>query len=219
MLKTKIKKAIAVVWIMALASSTFAATQIGTGSVVTDSSFDSPINWDETFNGTANASGSVTWIIVKARIDPSLNMAISGTGIDLGTLTPWVVSSWSLDLEIWTNAASWVNVTVSSASWALVNTSDNSTIINSTHTWESYKFKSALNDTTDSSYSAAEINRTANLDQEITDSSEQTIYTTSKPERTDWVNDVKFTVEAKATEETPAWEYQDTLTFTVIGNI
>jgi hypothetical protein len=74
--------------------------------------------------------------------------------------------------------------------------------INSNNTGESYKFKSTLNDTTDSRFT--NINRVASLDQEITDSTEYTIYTTEKPERTDGVNDVTFTVEAKASEETPA---------------
>jgi hypothetical protein len=102
---------------MAIASSSFALTQIGTGSVVTDSSFDSAINWDETFNGTANASGSVTGIIVKAVVAPTLNMAISDKEIDLGTLNPdGTAASGTLDLEIGTNAASGVKVTVRSGS-------------------------------------------------------------------------------------------------------
>jgi hypothetical protein len=87
MINTKMKKALAIVAITALtATSAYAATQIGTGSVTGDASFDSPINWDETFGGTANASGSVSDIIVKAVVEPSLNMEISASLIDLGNL-------------------------------------------------------------------------------------------------------------------------------------
>ena len=222
MLKTKIKKALAVMSIMALASSTFAVTQIGTGSVVGDNTFDSPINWDETFGGTGNASGSVTGIIVKAVVAPTLNMAISGKEIDLWTLNPdWTVASGNLDLEIGTNAASGVKISVKSWSGWLTNTSNSSIQINNLTddgNAETYKFKSALNAASDSTVTG--FNATAALNDDVNDNTtEHTVYTTNKPEKTDWVNDVTFTVESAIDYGTPAGNYQDTLTFTVLGNI
>ncbi len=222
MLKTKIKKAIAVVWIMAIASSSFAVTQIGTGSVVGDATFDSAINWDDTFGGTANASGSVTGIIVKAVVAPTLNMAISAKEIDLGILNPdGTVASGTLDLEIGTNAASGVKISVRSWSGWLTNISNNAIQINDLTTddnAESYKFKSALNAAADSTVTG--FISTAALNTEVDDNTtEHTVYETNKPEVTDGVNDVTFTVESAINYGTPAGNYQDTLTFTVLGNI
>jgi len=222
MLKTKIQKTIAVLSIMALVNSTLAITQIGTGSVVTDGTFDTAINWDDTFGGTANASGSVTWIIVKALVAPTLNMAISDKEIDLWTLNPdWTVASWTLDLEIGTNAASWVQISVRSGSGWLTNLANNAIQINNLTTdgnAESYIFKSALNAATDSG--VAGFLATAALNTEVNDNTtEHTIYSTNKPETTNWVNDVTFTVESAINYGTPGGSYQDTLTFTVLGNI
>ncbi len=222
MLKTKIQKAVAVMSIIAIASSTFAVTQIGTGSVVTDGAFDTAINWDDTFGGTANASGSITGIIVKAVVAPTLNMAISDKEIDLGTLDPgWTVASGTLDLEIGTNAASGVQISVKSGSGWLTNTANAAIQINNLTTdgnAESYVFKSALNAATDSGVTG--FSATAALNTEVNDNAtEHTVYSTNKPETTNGVNDVTFTVESAINYGTPAGNYQDTLTFTVLGNI
>ncbi|NCO31752.1 hypothetical protein GW891_02905, partial [bacterium] len=88
MLKTKIKKAIAIASIAAMTATTlgttFAASNIGTGTVSGSGAFDSAIVWDDAFPGFA--TGSVSGIKVKAKVLPSLNMTISATQIDLGTL-------------------------------------------------------------------------------------------------------------------------------------
>jgi hypothetical protein len=108
MIKTKIKKAAALAGILAITTASLGtafATQIGTGSVTGDASFDSPINWDDTYGNPGNASGSVANILVKATIEPTLNMEISTGTLDLGNLIPGTESSASLNIEIGTNAA------------------------------------------------------------------------------------------------------------------
>ena len=215
------KKALAIVALTALSiTSAYAATQIGTGSVTGDSSFDSAINWDGTFGNTANASGSVSNILVKAVVEPTLNMEISTGTINLGTLQAWVEASWDLDLEIGTNAANWASITARSQSGWLTNTSDNSVQINDlTDDWvaESYKFLSAIDASADSTVSG--FSQDASLDTEVDDNTtEHTIYTSNKPQASDWVNDVKFTVKATADAQTPAGNYEDHITFTVTGN-
>lgn len=198
--------------------SLFAAVQIGTGSVVGTGAFDSPILWDETFGGTANASGSVSNIKVIARVYPSLNMQISTGLIDLGVLVPNVASQWSLQIEVGTNAAGGVTVTARSQRGGLYNTGANSYINNLTTDGiaESYKFLSSPgpNDSSFSTYT-----KTANLNVEVNDTTtDHVVMTTNKPEKTQNVDDVTFTVEATVTDETPAGDYDDFITFTVSGN-
>jgi hypothetical protein len=201
-------------------TSAYAATQIGTGSVTWDSSFDSPINWDWTFGGSANASGSVSDIVVRAVVEPSLNMEISAGLIDLWTLTPWNEASGDVNLEIGTNAVNGASITARSQSGWLTNTSDNNVQINDLTTdWiaESYKFVSAIDAAADSDVSG--FTQTASLDTEVDDNTtEHVVYDSNKPQRTDWVNDVKFTVKATTNAQTPAGNYEDKITFTVVGN-
>lgn len=225
-MKTKTKRVLAYIALWALLSlniwTSLAATQIGTGSVTWDAWFDSAIIWDDSFPWTA--SWSVSWIVVTATVDPTLNMTISTGAIDLWTLNTATYSTWTLDIEIWTNAVNWVTVTARSSSWWLANVTDNSIIINDDtqvgfQDWiaESYRFASAMNAATDSSF--AGITQTANLSSEINENTtEHTVYTSDKPEQDDGVNDVTFSVSAKSNAQTPAWSYQDTITFTVTGN-
>ena len=229
MIKTKIKKALAVAWITAIIASaigaaglaTSYATQIGTGSVTGTSAFDSPIDWDDTFGGGSNATGSVSDILVKATVDPTLNMEISAEEIDLGTLAAGVESTGSLNIEIGTNAADGVSITARSQSGGLTNTTDNAIQINSDATdgiaGESYRFASALDAADDSSYTT--FTSTAALDADVADNTtEHTVYTSNKPEATNGVNDILFTVKATSQAETAAGLYEDRITFTVTGN-
>ena len=221
MINTKIKKAVAIAAITALTmTSAYAATQIGTGSVTGTTTFDSPINWDWTFWWTANASGSVSNILIQATVAPSLNMEISTGTIDLWLLSAWIESTWSLDLEIWTNAVAWASITARSQSWWLTNTSDNAIQINNLTTdgvAESYIFASAINAVADSTISG--FTQSAALNTEVSDNTtEHIVYTSNKPQATNGVDDVTFTVKATTDAQTAAWIYEDRVTFTVTGN-
>lgn len=227
MIKTKIKKALALSWIFAISASslissglsiTYAATQIGTGSITGSGTSSSAIMWNDLFPGTA--TGAVSGIIVKAKVLPTLTMEISTGTIDLGNLVANVTSTGWLTIEIGTNAKSWVTVTARSGSGWLTKTDDNSIKINSWSTdgvSESYKFSSTPNVTDDSAaptflatgLTAIEVN--SNI-------TENTVYSTNKPEAKSWADDVNFVVSATSTAETPAGNYQDTITFTVTGN-
>jgi len=221
MTKTQIQKVFAALALAAIATVNFGAahaTQIGTGSVVGSGAFDSVINWDDNFPGTA--SGSVTDILIKARVNPSLNMAISAEEIDLGILVPGVASDGSLFLEIGTNATSGVSITARSQNAGLENTTDGTIEINDltadgvaeSYTWASTAAatdSSAVGFASTGDLTAVEIND---------DTTEHVVYTTNKPEPTTAVDDVEFTVEATTTAETPAGEYEDYVTFTVTGN-
>jgi len=227
MIKTKIQKAIAIASVATIAATsslggmlnnTYAAV-IGTGSVAGTTSFDSSVNWDDTFPGTA--TGIVTWIVVTAQVLPTLNMVISTWAIDLGILTAWVTSTGGLDIEIGTNAANGVAITARSGSGWLTNTSDNSLQINSLNTdgnAESYTFGSTAlaidstvtNFTNSGDLTTLEVNN---------NTSEHVIYATNAPELDDATNfDVAFNVATTSNAQTPAGDYQDTITFTVTGN-
>lgn len=222
MTKTKIKKVIALAWITALVaanigSSAF-ATVIGSTSINGTSTW--TVDWNDTFT-TASATGSISGVIVTAQVLPTLNMTISTGAIDLGVLVGGVESAWSLDIEVGTNAANGVTITARSGSGGLTNTSDNSIQINELTTdgiAESYTFASTANaiDSTVSGFAnsgdlaALEINN---------NTVENTIYSTNKPEPDlSAVQDVTFTVATTSSAQTPAGNYQDSITFTITGN-
>ena len=220
MIKTKIKKAMALVALFALASTSgAAATQIGTGSVVGAPAFDAIIDWNDTFTA-GSASGQVSNIKIKARVLPSLNMAISAEEIDLGDLSAGVASAGSLFLEIGTNAKSGVSITARSQSGGLTNTTDAAVQINDLTTdgvAESYTWAStpaAADDASSPAFAASGLTALEVND----DTTEHVVYTTNKAEATNLVDDVEFTVSATTTAETPAGEYEDFVTFTVTGN-
>ena len=222
MTKTQIQKVFAAIALGAFSVANFsavsAATQIGTGSVTGSGAFDTAIMWDDTFPGTA--SGSVTDILIKARVNPSLNMEISAEEIDLGVLAPGVASTGSLDIEIGTNAVSGVSITARSGSGGLTNLTDNAIQINdlaSDGVAESYTWVSTPNGTHDSSTAA--FTATGLTELEINDdTTEHSVYSSNAPEATNLVDDLEFVVSAMAEAETPAGDYEDSVTFTVTGN-
>jgi hypothetical protein len=203
-------------------------SQIGTGSVTGSGAFDAVINWDDNFPGTA--SGSVENILIKARVEPSLNMEIDAAAIDLGTLVSGTASTGSLSIEVGTNAVSGLSITARSQSGGLTNTTDSAVQINTLTpasdpvSGESYTWASTVNATDDSSFGTyTAVNTGTNgLDsvKEITENTtEYNVYTTNKPEATPGtVDDVTFDVSATAQAETPAGDYEDRVTFTVTGN-
>jgi hypothetical protein len=220
MSKTKTKKVLAILAIVTMAFTNLGsaiAAQIGTWSVTGNPGLDQPIIWDDTFPWFA--TGTVDGIVVTADITPTLTMIISTGAISLGTLTSSAYSTGFLDIEIWTNAVDWVTVYASSWSGWLTNTSDNNIQINNAVVdWaaDSYKFVSSLNAASDST--TTWYTQTANLNVEVNDSTVHTIYTTTKPEQNSGVNDVRFFVSAQPNAQTAAWNYQDNVTFTVVGN-
>jgi len=219
MVKTNIKKILAILTVATLAiNSTYAASNIGTWSVSGTSTFDSAVVWDDTIPWLA--TGSVSWILITANILPTLNMVISTGAINLGTLNAAAYSTWSLDIEVGTNAANWVTVSAKSGTGWLRSAANWSIINNDGGDWiaESYKFASALNAASDSSITW--FTHTANLSEEVNDNTtSHTLYNSIKPESSSWVNDVTFFVSAKIDEQTPAgMDYQDTVTLTVVWN-
>lgn len=218
--KTKIKKilsALAVGLLVSTQMSVFAAP-IGTGSVVGDASFDATIVWDDNFPGSA--TGTVTGILVSATIEPTISMTVSTGAINLGTLVANVTSTGSIDIEVGTNAANGVTITVESGSGGLTNTSNNSLQINdlvADGSAESYEFKSIVN-TIDSSIVGFTSTGSSILS-EVNDSTPLTIYNTNKPEISDGTDvDVTFTVETTPNAQTAAGTYEDRLNFTIVGN-
>jgi len=223
MIKTKIKKVLAVTAIAALTTTqfanVFAASTIGSGSVTGDTSFDTNIIWDDAFPGSA--TGTVSGITVKAQILPTINMVISAKEIDLGVLTAGTPSTGTLDIEVGTNAANGVTIRVKSASGGLTNTSDNSLQINNLTTdgsQENYTFTSSAN-VIDSTVTGFDGDDGDLASTEITNSNELVIYDTNKPEISNVDNaDVTFTVSATSNAQTPAGDYEDYLDFTIVGN-
>jgi hypothetical protein len=221
MTKTQIQKVFAAIALFAIATTNFGAayaTQVGTGSVTGTGAFDSVINWDDSFPGTA--SGSVSNILIKARVNPSLNMQISAEEIDLGVLVAGVTSTGGLFIEVGTNAVSGVSITARSQNAGLENTSDGTIEINDLSTdgiAESYTWESTAG-ATDSSNGAFISSGDLSTIEINDDTTEHTVYSTNKSEPSAALNDVEFVVSAESTAETPAGDYEDLVTFTVTGN-
>ncbi len=222
MIKTKIKKALASIGLTAMIvssfGSAFAATTVGQATVTGQPAFDTNIVWDDNFPGSA--TGALSGVKVKARILPTISMVISTGAIDLGTLDAGIEATGSLDIEIGTNAANWVVVTAKSGSGGLTNLSDNSIQINNLVAdgiADSYTFASTAG-THDSTVTGFTQSSDYNVG-EVNDSSEHIIYSTNKPEQSDGVDvDLVFEVGATANAQTAAWDYEDTITFTIVGN-
>lgn len=222
MLKTKIKKAIAIASIAGIAATNLSsvyATNIGTATVTGAPGLTQNIVWDNNFPGTA--SGSVTGVTVTAQVLPSLNMTLSTSTINLGTLIAGTTASGTVNIEVGTNAADGVTITARSGSGWLTNVDDNSIQINNLNTdgiVESYTFASTANafDSTVSGFTTTGDLATTQVNNNVT---EHVIYTTNKPERFDGAAaDVTFTVAATSDAQTQAGSYQDVITFTVTGN-
>lgn len=222
MIKTKIKKAIALASIVALTATSlgnsFAASDIGDATVTGNPGLSADIIWDDTFPGTA--TGTVSGIVVTAQVLPTINMVISADSIDLGDLTAGIESTGNLNIEVGTNAANGVNITARSGSGGLTNVTDNSIQINdlvADGVAESYTYSSSAN-ATDSTYSGFANTGDLAATEVNNNTTEHIIYTTNKPEQDQNVDDVTFTVGATSNAQTAAGTYQDTITFTVTGN-
>jgi hypothetical protein len=147
-------------------------------------------------------------------------MEISDSIINLWELSAGITATWGLNIEIGTNAIAWVSITARSGSGWLTNLSDNSIKINSwSLDWvsESYTYESTPNATDDSSYTDFSSSWLTNIEVN-NNTTEHTIYSTNRPEATENIDDLEFVVSATSSAETPAWAYEDTITFTVTGN-
>ena len=142
----------AIIASMILVSGTSAASIIGSGSVVGSGALTTDVTWDDTFPGTA--TGTVNGLTVKAKIEPTLNMVISGNGeVDLGVLSSAAYSSGSVDIEVGTNAVNGAVVTAASTNGGLKNLSDSGQLLNSNNgdgSIDSYRFSASIGTGSDS---------------------------------------------------------------------
>lgn len=198
----------------------YAATNIGSGSVVGSGALTSNVVWNDTFTASS-ATGVVNGLSVTAQVTPVLNMVISGSGvIALGSLSSAVASSGAVNIEVGTNAVNGASVTARSTNGGLQNSSNASVYINSLTADEvadSYKFVSALDAADDSSYSS--FTQASSLNTEVSDNTtNHVLYTSNKPQQLNLVDDFLFTVSAQPSIETPAGSYSDVVVVTVTGN-
>lgn len=206
---------------MTLASTVHAATTIGTGSVEGSGALSSAVTWDDTFPGTA--TGIVNGLAVRARINPTLNMVITGSGIiDLGVLSSASYSTGTVDIEVGTNAVNGASVTARSTKGGLQNVSNSGVYLNNDlladEVADSYRFTSAIDQPEDSSYGS--FSQTATLAAEVNDNTtNHVVYTSNKPQALSvGTDDMTFSVSAKPDSQSPAGDYTDVVVVTVTGN-
>jgi hypothetical protein len=210
--------AIAAGMMISAGSNSFAAINIGTGSVVGSGALTSPVVWNETYTSNS-ATGTINGIVVKAKIRPILNMVVTGSGeIDLGYLSDTVYSSGSVNIEVGTNAVNGASATARSTNGGLQNASNASVYINdltADEVADNYKFASAIVAADDSSY--ASFTQAATLNTEVNNNTtNHTLYTSNKPQvLSTTTDDFSFTVSAKPSIETPAGDYSDVVVLTV----
>jgi hypothetical protein len=195
------------------------ASQIGTGSVVGSGSLSAPINWNDTFSGSS-ASGTINGIVVTARILPTLNMIISGSGtLALGNLTSASAATGSVNIEIGTNAVNGASVTARSTNGGLRNTSSGVIMINSLVTdgfADSYRYVSSAA-ATDST--APGFAQSATLNVEVNDTvTNHLVYSCTRPQPLTGVDDMTLSIVAQPNAQTPAGDYRDVVIVTVSGN-
>ncbi|MFZ2256222.1 MAG: hypothetical protein WAW59_00305 [Patescibacteria group bacterium] len=207
---------------MVLASTSAYATTIGTGSVVGSGALTSNVDWNDTYTSNS-ATGTVNGIVVTAKVKPSLNMVITGSGvIDLGEVDPTAYSSGSVDIEVGTNAINGASVTARSTNGGLQNASDATQFINSATTGadpvaDSYMYSSAIVGAVDSAFGT--FTQSAMAAVEVDDNTTaHPIYTSNKPQALAGTDDFSFTVAAQPDAQTPAGEYNDVVVLTVTGN-
>ncbi len=205
---------------MMLATGVHAASTIGTGSVEGSGALSSAVTWDDAFPGTA--TGVVNGLAVKARINPTLNMVITGSGvIDLGEVSSSAYSTGTVNIEVGTNAVNGSSVTARSTNGGLQNASNPTVFLNSLTADEvadSYRFTSALDAADDSSYSS--FAQTAALAAEVNDNTtNHVLYTSNKPQSLSvGADDFLFSVSTKPDAQSPAGDYTDVVVVTVTGN-
>lgn len=195
------------------------ATNIGTGSVTGSSALNTVINWNDTYSSGA-ASGTIAGLTIKAKIQPTLNMTIAGSGVvDLGTLNAVSYSTGTVNIEVGTNATNGAAVTASSVNGGLRNGGNyiNNNIL-ADGIVDSYTFSSvAGTGASDSSFTG--ITQTyLPASVEIFNSTPQQIYKGDKPQQLNGIDDVVFAIAAKPSAETPAGLYADQVNITITGN-
>ncbi len=197
--------------------STTNAAFIGSGTVQGSGALNVNINWNDTFPGTA--SGAINGIVVTGRVLPTLNMTISGSGtMALGNLSSSAYSTGTINIELGTNAVNGASITARSTNGWLQNISNSGTIINSLTTdgfADSYRFKSTLG-TTDSTTPG--FTQSGAIDQEVSNTTAVTIYSSNKPQPLTNVDDLSLAVSARPNAQTPAGDYRDIVVITVTGN-
>lgn len=202
---------------MILVSGTSAASIIGSGSVVGSGALTTDVTWDDTFPGTA--TGTVNGLTVKAKIEPTLNMVISGNGeVDLGVLSSAAYSSGSVDIEVGTNAVNGAVVTAASTNGGLKNLSDSGQLLNSNNgdgSIDSYRFSASIGTGSDSTVSG--FTQSATFNNEVNDATAHELYTSNKPQALNGVDDFTFTIAAQPNAQSPAGSYEDTVVVSVIG--
>lgn len=204
-MKTNLKKVLATLWLVSIVAmnSAYAATTF-TGSV-TGGTGNNDVIWDDTYNGTGNATGSTT-VVVSANVAPILTMAMSTGSINFGTLTLGD-NNQSLSFSTATNAEGGVNVAVAS-NWLQSATkyigTYGATATGVTTGNDFYKISSTSTATTKTVLGEANVADTQNV---------FTATDVANSNQTTTVN-LKATIDA----QTEADNYGDTLTFTVTAN-
>lgn len=177
-----------------------------------------PIVWNDTFPGTA--TGVINGIAIKAKIQPTLNMEISGTGlIDLGNLTSATYNTGTVSIEIGTNATAGAVVTAKSTNGGLKSgTGDYINNLVTDGAADSYLFTSTIGAVTDSSFTGT-INQTFMTSTEVNNAaSVYQIYSSARPQQKSVsIDDITFSVSAKPNAQSPAGNYSDIVVVTVTG--
>jgi hypothetical protein len=200
---------------MVIIGGASAATNIGSGTVVGSGGLTQNVVWNDTFPGTA--TGTINGLVVKAKIQPTLSMVISGSGeIDLGTLSSSSYSTGTVNIEIGTNASAGASVTAKSTNGGLKNGTDFINSLTADGVADSYKFSSALVAATDSAFA---ITQTASLSTEVNNTTtSHTLYSSNRPQALTGVDDFSFSVSAKPDAQTPAGNYTDIIQVSVVGS-
>ncbi len=182
------------------------------------------VNWDlwsaVLVNGTDNR------ITVSAKVDPVLKFGIETSSLTFANpLSTTISSSPATGLELGTNAINGVTVVATSTNWSLLDSVSwhkiNGSANDALYSAEDYQFESTVSLSPDSTAWATItwLAATTVDDATMGTTNVKTVYSANAPQNYSTASyDTSFKLNSKIAESTPAWNYGDTITFTITGN-
>lgn len=206
-MKTSFKKAIAFSSIIALVAmnSTFASSITFTWSVTGGDT-----NTDVEYDTVTKIWTWLATVNVSATVLPTLSMVLSSSTIDFWDLVPWTPNTKNISVTTASNAIDWITVSVASTWLATWDTATDR------HIWALQRVDSTATTWTDSYEIQSSTNNWWTALTLANVAATQVILTADNVAKSNAVTTVDLTATTDA--QTEAWNYNDTLTFTVTWN-
>lgn len=167
------------------------------------------ITWTAWFGSAVTYVGGANLVQVTGYVLPILAMDLSSNTIDFGELVPWVANNKTVDVVTESNAKDGITVSVAATWLATWWTASDKYI------WNLARASATATSASDSYQIASSTTAWGTVITTTNVASTQNVLTTAGVAASNATTTV--TLSATATAQTEAWNYNDTLTFTVTG--